>query len=167
MVGENSAELRSFPSESGIDGFLNRVGGLGGLVYLEDLGEGSLKFGFSNGDYFGSNGFYDGQMGIAFLNREGIELRNKIVLANLRLVPYVYKKRGLFGRGVPLEDFFQEGVFQLSRAIDSFEVDYGIKFSTYAYNRLNWSCGSSKLRELALVEGEHLTSDSALESKLL
>jgi len=57
-------------------------------------------------------------------------LRNPLILANMRLV---FKIAAIYGgRGVEFVDLVQEGVFALIRTLEKFEIDRGIKFSTYA-----------------------------------
>jgi len=55
--------------------------------------------------------------------------RKKIIKANLRLVISVAKRYSSMGR---LIDLIQEGNIGLMRAIETFDPDYGTKFSTYA-----------------------------------
>lgn len=55
--------------------------------------------------------------------------REKIIKANLRLVISVAKKYSSMGR---LIDLIQEGNIGLMRAIETFDPNYGTKFSTYA-----------------------------------
>ena len=58
------------------------------------------------------------------------EARERLVRENLRLVWSVV---GRFqGRGVETEDLFQVGCMGLLRAIDRFDLTYGVRFSTYA-----------------------------------
>jgi RNA polymerase primary sigma factor len=62
--------------------------------------------------------------------RSGIESRNRLIEANLRLVVSVAKKYTYHHN--PLMDLIQEGNLGLMKAVDRFEVERGFKFSTYA-----------------------------------
>lgn len=63
--------------------------------------------------------------------REGDKAaREKLISGNLRLVLSVIQRFG--GRGEPVDDLFQVGCVGLIKAIDNFNVDLGVKFSTYA-----------------------------------
>jgi len=68
---------------------------------------------------------------LARLARAGDEsARKRIILANLRLV--VHLARGYRGRGLALLDLIEEGNLGLIRAVDGFEPERGLRFSTYA-----------------------------------
>ncbi len=56
--------------------------------------------------------------------------RKQIIVANLRLV--VHLARGYHGRGLPLLDLIEEGNLGLIHAVDRFEPERGLRFSTYA-----------------------------------
>ena len=56
--------------------------------------------------------------------------REKLISGNLRLVLSVIQRFG--GRGEPVDDLFQVGCVGLIKAIDTFNVDLGVRFSTYA-----------------------------------
>jgi RNA polymerase primary sigma factor len=58
------------------------------------------------------------------------EARRELAERNLRLVIAVATKYQ--GRGLPLSDLIQEGNIGLLRAVDKFNVEEGVKFSTYA-----------------------------------
>jgi RNA polymerase primary sigma factor len=58
------------------------------------------------------------------------EARKRIILANLRLVVHV--ARGYRNRGLPLLDLIEEGNLGLIQAVDRFEPERGLRFSTYA-----------------------------------
>ena len=56
--------------------------------------------------------------------------REKMINGNLRLVLSVVQK--FTGRGEPPDDLFQVGCIGLIKAIDNFDVELGVRFSTYA-----------------------------------
>ncbi len=56
--------------------------------------------------------------------------RRRIILANLRLV--VHLARGYRNRGLPMLDLIEEGNLGLIHAVDRFEPERGLRFSTYA-----------------------------------
>lgn len=55
--------------------------------------------------------------------------REKLIKGNLRLVLSVLQK--FMGRGDSPDDLFQVGVIGLIKAIDNFNIDMNVKFSTY------------------------------------
>jgi RNA polymerase sigma-B factor len=57
-------------------------------------------------------------------------VRDELVEMHLPLVEYLARR--FTGRGVPLEDLIQVGSIGLLKAIDRFEPDRGLEFSTYA-----------------------------------
>ena len=68
---------------------------------------------------------------LAVASRAGDEdARRRIILANLRLVVHI--ARGYRGRGIPLLDLIEEGNLGLIHAVDRFEPERGLRFSTYA-----------------------------------
>ena len=58
------------------------------------------------------------------------EARDTIVSENLGLVRSIVKR--FMNRGVDLEDLFQIGCIGLLKAVDKFNLEYQVKFSTYA-----------------------------------
>jgi RNA polymerase sigma factor (sigma-70 family) len=69
------------------------------------------------------------------LARRVIELndptaRERLIRSNLRLVVNIAKRYA--NRGLNLSDLVEEGNLGLLRAIDSFDTDFGVRFSTYA-----------------------------------
>src|SRR5262249_54971730 len=63
--------------------------------------------------------------------RRGDEVaRKQVILANLRLVVHI--ARAYRNRGVPMLDLIEEGNLGLIQAVDRFEPERGLRFSTYA-----------------------------------
>lgn len=58
------------------------------------------------------------------------EARDKLIFGNLRLVLSVLQK--FIGRGDNPDDLFQVGVIGLMKAIDNFDTNQNVRFSTYA-----------------------------------
>ena len=58
------------------------------------------------------------------------EARARLVEENTGLVWCVVKR--FCNRGVEMEDLFQIGTIGLLKAIDKFDLNYDVKFSTYA-----------------------------------
>lgn len=69
------------------------------------------------------------QMLIRIKNGEE-DLKNEFIKGNLRLVLSVVQK--FTGRKENLDDIFQIGCIGLIKAIDNFDMSFGVKFSTYA-----------------------------------
>ena len=64
-------------------------------------------------------------------SREGDEeARQKLIYGNLRLVLSIIQRFG--GRGENPDDLFQVGCIGLVKAVDNFNLDLDVKFSTYA-----------------------------------
>lgn len=62
--------------------------------------------------------------------KEGdMEARDQLIQGNLRLVLSVIQK--FMGRGENADDLFQVGCIGLMKAIDNFNVDLDVRFSTY------------------------------------
>ena len=93
--------------------------------------------------------------------------REKLIGGNLRLVLSIIQRFG--GKVDDADDLFQVGCIGLIKAIDNFDVDIGVKFSTYAVpmiigeirrylrdnNMLRVSRGTRDLAYRALSEREH------------
>ncbi len=58
------------------------------------------------------------------------DARERLINGNLRLVLSVIQRFG--GRGESVDDLFQVGCIGLMKAIDNFNVELGVRFSTYA-----------------------------------
>ncbi|MDY6796190.1 MAG: SigB/SigF/SigG family RNA polymerase sigma factor [Actinomycetota bacterium] len=58
------------------------------------------------------------------------EVRDNLISLNIHLVEYLARK--FSNRGEPLEDLLQVGFIGLIKAIDRYDLDRGVEFSTYA-----------------------------------
>lgn len=58
------------------------------------------------------------------------EARNKFINGNLRLVLSIIKR--FYGRGENVDDLFQVGCIGLIKAMDNFDLQQNVQFSTYA-----------------------------------
>ena len=68
---------------------------------------------------------------LLILAKEGDKVaKEELVNNNLGLVHHVVKR--FVGRGVETEDLFQIGSIGLLKAIDHFNMEFGVQFSTYA-----------------------------------
>lgn len=64
--------------------------------------------------------------------------REELINGNLKLVLSVIQRFG--NRGEPMDDLFQVGCIGLIKAIDNFNVDLEVKFSTYAVPMIIGEC---------------------------
>ena len=62
--------------------------------------------------------------------REGDKRQEKLLSRNLRLVLSVIQRFN--NRGENVDDLFQVGCIGLMKAIDNFDLEQNVKFSTYA-----------------------------------
>ncbi|MGE5575621.1 MAG: SigF/SigG family RNA polymerase sporulation sigma factor [Syntrophothermus sp.] len=68
---------------------------------------------------------------LLLLARQGdVGAREELVNCNLRLVASIVQR--FANRGYELEDLFQIGCVGLVKAVDKFDISFGVKFSTYA-----------------------------------
>ena len=70
------------------------------------------------------------ELGNLVIEHDDPEARERLVCSNLRLVVSIAKK--FSRRGMPLGDLIEEGNIGLIRAVDSFDPEYEVRFSTYA-----------------------------------
>ena len=96
--------------------------------------------------------------------REGDrEARNHVIMQNMGLVWSIVRRFG--GRGHDLEDLAQIGSIGLMKAIDKFDLDYGVQFSTYALPMIT---GEIKrfLRDDGMIKVSRGLKETALRVRL-
>ena len=107
---------------------------------------------------------------IEYQNNHSLVAKEKLINGNLKLVLSILKKYS--SRCDNLDDLFQIGVIGLIKAIDNFDLSYGLKLSTYACpmiagemrrylrdnNMLRVSRGIKDLAYRAITMQEYLTN---------
>ena len=91
------------------------------------------------------------------------DAREVLIEKNLGLVHHIVRR--FSGRGQDMEDLFQIGVIGLMKAIDNFNLQLGVKFSTYAVPMIT---GEIKrfLRDDGLVKVSRTIKENGLKVKL-
>lgn len=89
--------------------------------------------------------------------------REVLIEKNLGLVHHIVRR--FAGRGYDLEDLFQIGTIGLIKAIDNFDLNLGVKFSTYAVPMIT---GEIKrfLRDDGLVKVSRTIKENGVKVKL-
>ena len=68
---------------------------------------------------------------------QDIGLRNDIVLRYMEIVKYVaISTRGIYCKYAEIDDIVNEGVLALIKAVESYDIQRGVKFETYATIRI-------------------------------
>ena len=66
-----------------------------------------------------------------------VGLRNDIVLRYMDIVKYVaVSTRGIYCKYAEMDDIVNEGVLALIKAVESYDLERGVKFETYAAIRV-------------------------------
>jgi RNA polymerase primary sigma factor len=103
------------------------------------------------------------------LVRSGQHARAQLINSNLRLVVSIARRYQ--GHGLSLLDLIQEGSLGLMRAVDKFDAERGLKFSTYATYWIRQSVGRAiadygRTVRLPVHLGERLTRLARVRAKL-
>ena len=86
--------------------------------------------------------------------------REKLVIDNSGLVWSIVKR--FTGRGAEMEDLYQIGCIGLIKAIDNFNMDYDVKFSTYAVPMI-----TDEVCLIDKLEGKDGGSDSIIDNIMI
>ena len=76
---------------------------------------------------------------LKFLISQGSKAKETLVKSNSRLVFSIARKK--LGRGVPFMDLIQEGNIGLLKAVEKFDPDRGVRFSTFAFDWIRQTVG--------------------------
>ncbi len=92
------------------------------------------------------------------------EARDRLVSENLGLIWSIVRR--FSGRGHELEDLFQIGSIGLIKAIDKFDMSFGVKFSTYAVPMI---AGEIKrfLRDDGMIKVSRSLKESANKARMI
>lgn len=92
------------------------------------------------------------------------EARDQLVSENLGLIWSIVRR--FSGRGHELEDLFQIGSIGLIKAIDKFDMSFGVKFSTYAVPMI---AGEIKrfLRDDGMIKVSRTLKESANKARII
>lgn len=74
----------------------------------------------------------------------------KIVLSHLRFVAYI--ARNYKGYGLPLEDLVQEGAIGLMKSVKKFNLDFGVRLSSFAVHYIKFEIQEYVIRNWRLVK---------------
>jgi RNA polymerase sigma-B factor len=77
-----------------------------------------------------ARGMFDQMATLPEKEAERARLRDQLVEMHLPLVEYLARR--FAGRGEPLDDLIQVGTIGLIKAVDRFDIERGVEFSTYA-----------------------------------
>lgn len=88
--------------------------------------------------------------------------RDRLVSENMGLIWSIVRRFG--GRGYEMEDLFQIGSIGLLKAIDKFDLEYDVKFSTYAVPMI---AGEIKrfLRDDGMIKVSRVLKETAAKAK--
>lgn len=77
--------------------------------------------------------------------------REKLISGNLRLVLSVIQR--FVSRGENVDDLFQVGCIGLIKAIDNFDINQPVRFSTYGVPMTVFSCADYSAKEIPALRG--------------
>lgn len=87
---------------------------------------------------------------LEYQKSDSLDAAQKLILPHLRFVAYI--ARGFKGYGLPLEDLVQEGTVGLMKSVKKFNVDYGVKLSSFAVHYIKAEMQEYVLKNWRLVK---------------
>jgi len=116
-----------------VDGLAQKVDKLGVLNNYSSgvKGNGGAVIEIYSGNSFKDRQTFKGKKRLIFQTARGNNIKNRIIEANLALVPFIiHKKVEMWDPDY--EDYISEGFLSLETAVDNFDLKKGANFSTYA-----------------------------------
>lgn len=86
----------------------------------------------------------------AYSDKNDLESVRKIVLSHLRFVVFIAK--GYMGYGLPMEDLVQEGSVGLMKSVKRFDLNYGVRFASFAVHWIKAEIQEYVIRNWKLVK---------------
>ena len=86
----------------------------------------------------------------AYSENNDLESVRKIVLSHLRFVVFIAK--GYMGYGLPMEDLVQEGSVGLMKSVKRFDLNYGVRFASFAVHWIKAEIQEYVIRNWKLVK---------------
>ncbi|GLO64136.1 RNA polymerase sigma factor RpoH [Vibrio sp. MACH09] len=90
------------------------------------------------------------QLFTAYIESNELDAARQIVLSHLRFVVFIAKD--YLGYGLPMEDLVQEGSVGLMKSVKRFDLNYGVRFATYAVHRIKSEIHEYVIRNWKLVK---------------
>jgi RNA polymerase sigma-32 factor len=87
---------------------------------------------------------------LAYQENSDLDAAQKIVLSHLRFVAHI--ARSYKGYGLPLEDLVQEGTIGLMKSVKKFNLDFGVRLSSFAVHYIKAEIQEFVIRNWRLVK---------------
>ena len=87
---------------------------------------------------------------LAYQENSDLDAAQKIVLSHLRFVAHI--ARSYKGYGLPLEDLVQEGTIGLMKSVKKFNLDFGVRLSSFAVHYIKAEIQEYVIRNWRLVK---------------
>ncbi len=85
-----------------------------------------------------------------YVEGNDLDAARQIVLSHLRFVVFIAK--GYLGYGLPMEDLVQEGSVGLMKSVKKFDINYGVRFASFAVHWIKSEIQEYVVRNWKLVK---------------